>query len=331
MKTLSIFLFFALSSFRLFAANGKITGKVTDASSGDELFNVNVLIVGTTRGAITDASGKFTIENVQPGKYTLRATLIGYDATETKPFEVKDGATVTMNIKVQPSSVQLKDVEILGEGKVANVQATSSTKTISSKSIEQIPNVKSVQDVMAIQPGVVKMGNNVFLRGGRANEVQYIVDGISVNDVLGGAGGTTAQANDQISQFNAGVGNSISASGLSVSANAIQSLSVTTSGFDAEFGNAQSGVINIITKSGSESYTGSLQYRNDNFHNSTSFNEKYYSFSFGGPEPISSKIFPNEGKIPFFAHRAHVCPILRNFMDSIFDSKTNHLFLSNLM
>ncbi|MBS4029531.1 MAG: TonB-dependent receptor [Ignavibacteriales bacterium] len=296
-----LFLFFIHTS--LFSA-GKITGKITDASTGDALFNVNVLVVGSTRGAITDVQGKYMIEGVPTGKQTLRATIIGYE-TETKSVEVKDDETITVNLKMSSSSVQLKDFEILGEGKVANVQATSSTKIVSARSIEQIPNVKSVQDVMAIQPGVVKMGNNVFLRGGRANEVQYVVDGISVNDNVGSAGGTTSQANEQIAQFNAGVGNSISASGINISANAIQTLSVTTSGFDAEFGNAQSGVISIITKSGSERYTGSFQYRTDKMFDQTSFNEKYYSLSFGGPEPIFSQLLPlsginPEGNLTFF-------------------------------
>ncbi|MBM4166024.1 MAG: TonB-dependent receptor [Ignavibacteria bacterium] len=291
--------FFLIFPATLFAAvTGKISGRITDASTGEALLNANVIIVGTTRGAVTDVSGKFTIEGVPVGKYTLRATLIGYEIAESKSFEVQENETVTMNVKLKPSSVQLKEFEVLGEGKIVNVQATSSTKTLSSRSIEQIPNVKSVQDVMAIQPGVVKMGNNVFLRGGRANEVQYIVDGISVNDAFGSSSGTTSQANEQISQFNAGVANSISASGLNLSANAIQTMSVTTSGFDAEFGNAQSGVISISTKSGSENYTGSVQMRSDRINDETSFNEKYYSLTFGGPEPLFTTILPSVGIEP---------------------------------
>jgi outer membrane receptor protein involved in Fe transport len=299
------FILFFFSSPALFAAGGKIIGKVTDESSGDALFNANVLIVGTSRGAVSDVSGKYVIDNVPAGKYTLRATIIGYEAYESKSVEIKEGGTVTVNMKMKSSSVQIKGVEIMGEGNIVNVRATASTKTLSSKAIEQIPNVKSVQDVMQLQAGAVKLGNNVFLRGGRANEVQYIVDGISVNDVLGGSSGTTQEANEQISQFNSGVGNSISASGLSISTNAIQTLSVTTSGMDAEYGNAQSGVINIVTKSGSENYTGSLQVRNDKLRNATSFNESYYSVSFGGPEPLTSRALPEmgidiPGKLTFF-------------------------------
>ncbi len=282
MNKLKFLFFVILINFQIVFSSGKITGKVVDASTGDALFNVNILVVGTSRGAVSDFDGKFTIDNIAAGKHTLRASLIGYENKEGK-VEVKDAQTVNINFKLTSTSVQIKGVEVMGESKIVNVQATSSTKTMSSKAIEQIPNVKSVQDVMQLQAGAVKMGNNVFLRGGRANEVQYIVDGISVNDVLGGSAGTTSEANSQLQQFNSGVGNSISTSGLNISTNAIQTLSVTTSGMDAEYGNAQSGVITIITKSGSDNFTGSLQIRDDGMNNATSFNEKYYSISFGGP------------------------------------------------
>ena len=75
--------------FQGYSSGGKITGKITDASNGDPLFNANVLLSGTTRGTVTDANGKYTIDNIAPGKYKLRVTLISYETFETQQIEVK--------------------------------------------------------------------------------------------------------------------------------------------------------------------------------------------------------------------------------------------------
>ncbi|MBI4810129.1 MAG: TonB-dependent receptor, partial [Ignavibacteriales bacterium] len=157
----------------------------------------------------------------------------------------------------------------------------------------------SVEDVLKLQAGVVKQGNNLFLRGGRANEVQYLVDGIPTNSIVGNSGEllATNSANAQLAQLYAGVQSGViggGASGLAVSANAIQSVSVQTSGFDADYGNAQSGIINIVTKSGSERYTGSIQGRTDRLFGDNQ-NEAYSSFSFGGPEPFTKYVIPGFG------------------------------------
>jgi outer membrane receptor protein involved in Fe transport len=154
-----------------------------------------------------------------------------------------------------------------------------------------------VEDVLKLQAGVVKQGNNLFLRGGRANEVQYLVDGIQTNSILGGSSTTTTGTNEELQKYYQGVSSGTvggGSGGLAVSANAIQSVSVQTSGFDADLGNAQSGVVNIVTKSGSDHYFSSVQYRTDRIAH-TNQNEFYTSFSLGGPEPLTKYLLPNMG------------------------------------
>ncbi|MDI6765989.1 MAG: TonB-dependent receptor [Bacteroidota bacterium] len=304
MLRLSFFIFLIIIiSFNLFAGNtGKIVGKITDAISGEAVIGVNVLVVGTTRGAITDMDGKYTIIGVPIGGYTVRASQVGYATVEVSDVKVGADETTPLNFKLTSSEVQLTGVTITADQQLVNTLTTSSTQTVSEKAIQSIPNVKSVEDVLRLQAGVVKQGNNLFLRGGRANEVQYLVDGIPTNNIIGNSGDllATTSANAQLAQLYAGVQSGVvggGASGLAVSANAIQSVSVQTSGFDADYGNAQSGIINIVTKSGSDRYTGSIQYRTDRFV-SDNQNEAYTSFSVGGPEPITKYLLPTFGFKP---------------------------------
>jgi outer membrane receptor protein involved in Fe transport len=285
---------------QLYAGNtGKIVGKVTDRGTGEPLFGVNILVVGTTRGATTDPDGKFSIIGVPIGSYVVRASAIGYTISEAKGVSIGADETTPLNFQMLSSEVQVEGVTITADQALVNVQATTGTQTVSKEAIESIPNVKNVEDVLKLQAGVVKQGNNLFLRGGRANEVQYLVDGMPTNSIVGNTGDlvTTSQVNSELAALYTGQSTGViggGSSGLAVSANAIQSVSVQTSGFDADYGNAQSGIINITTKSGGDRFTGSAQYRTDKIA-STNQNEWYTSFSFGGPEPISKYVLPGLG------------------------------------
>jgi len=302
--SLFLYLLLTLISTVLYGGNtGKIVGKVTDAVSGEPIVGVNVLVVGTTRGATTDIDGKYTIIGIPIGTYTVRASQVGYAPYEVNNVKIGADETTSLNFKLTSTEVQLQGVVVTADQTLVNSLTTSSTQTVSEKSIQSIPNVKSVEDVLKLQAGVVKQGNNLFLRGGRANEVQYLVDGVPTNSIVGNSGEllATNSANAQLAQLYAGVQSGViggGASGLAVSANAIQSVSVQTSGFDADYGNAQSGVINIVTKSGTERYSGSIQGRTDRIF-SDNQNEAYSSFSFGGPEPLTKYVMPGLGvKIP---------------------------------
>lgn len=289
-----------LASGSLFAGNtGKIVGKVTDKTTGEILFGVNILVVGTTRGATTDLDGKYTIIGIPIGAYSLRASQIGYSPVEVSDVRVGADETTSQNFQLSAGEVEVKGVTITADAQMVNSQVTTGTQTVNQEAIASIPNVKSVEDVLKLQAGVVKQGNNLFLRGGRANEVQYLVDGIPTNSIVGNTGDlvSTGGANQELANLYAGVSTGAiggGSSGLAVSANSIASVSVQTSGFDADYGNAQSGIVNIVTKSGSDKYTGSVQFRTDRV-GSTNQNESYSAFSFGGPEPLTKYILPQLG------------------------------------
>jgi outer membrane receptor protein involved in Fe transport len=295
----------AVLSTALAGTTGNLTGKVTDVSSGELLTGVNIVVIGSGRGGVSNTKGEYGITGITPGKYTIRVSSIGYKTVEQKNVEIEADASTVLNFKLASTDIQLEGVTAFGERPIVDNKKFSGDQTFSREKIEQLPNLKGVEDVLSLQAGVVKFGNQLFLRGGRANETQILIDGVPVNNV-GGAGAATGtlSTNEQLQQLYAGTGTT-SGGSLSISASAIQSVSVSSSGFDAEYGNAQSGVVNITSKTGGERYSGSAQYRTDGLVGND-FGERYYSFYFGGPEPITSHLLPTlgvsvPGKLSFFA------------------------------
>lgn len=283
------------------ATTGNIKGKVTDVSTGESLPGVNILVVGSGRGGVTNDKGEYLIVGVTPGVYTLRASILGYQPLEVEKVAVDADKTVVYDFKLAGTDIEIEGVTVIGEPPLVDVTKTAGDQTFNRDKIEQLPNVKGVADVLTLQAGVVKFGDQLFVRGGRANQTQILVDGVPVNDVSGvsGAAGTST-ANEQLAQLYAGT----ASSGLGVSANAIQSVTISSGGLDAEYGNAQSGVVNILTKGGSDTYNGSVQYRTDAV-SPYDFNSRYYSGDISGPEPITSSLLPAlgvevPGKVRFF-------------------------------
>ncbi|MBM2845853.1 MAG: Outer rane receptor protein, mostly Fe transport [Bacteroidetes bacterium] len=282
---------------------GNIKGKVTDLTTGESLLMVNVLVVGSGRGAVTNDKGEYSITGVTPGVYALRASLLGYRTIEAKKVTINADETTVLDFKLASTLIEKEGVTVEGQPPMVDVKKTAGDQTFNKDKIEQLPNLKGVEDVLGLQAGVVKFGNQLFLRGGRANETSILIDGVVVNDVSGSSGPAgTSTANEQLQQLYSG--NATGGGALSVAANAIQSVSVSSSGLDAEYGNAQSGVVNITTKSGSEIFSGTAQYRTDAI-GSSGFGERYYAANIGGPEPITSYLLPSlgvefPGKMSFF-------------------------------
>lgn len=284
---------------------GALAGKVTDVSTGEPLPGVNIVVVGSGRGGVTNTKGEFSITGITEGSYVLRASLIGYKAMETQKVQIDADQTTVFNFRLASTDIEVEGVTAFGERPIVDVRKLSGDQTFSKDKIEQLPNLKGVEDVLTLQAGVVKFGNQLFLRGGRANETQILIDGVPVSNVGGGGSATgTSSANEQLQQLYSGTGTA-GGGALSVAANAIQSVSVSSSGLDAEYGNAQSGVVNITTKAGGEKYTASGQFRTDGISAGGGQNERYYSANLGGPEPITSYLLPSmgvevPGKLSFF-------------------------------
>ncbi|MDH4070831.1 MAG: TonB-dependent receptor [Ignavibacteria bacterium] len=294
-----------LAGSEAFAAGGHLKGKITDLTTGESLPLANILIVGSGRGGVTDDQGEYFVKDVSPGTYDLRVSLLGYQTIQSKSVEIIVGETAVLNFKLASTDIEMEGVTVVGKAPLVDVTKSAGDQTFTRDKIEQIPNVKTVEDVLGLQAGITKFGGQLFLRGGRANETQILIDGVPVNDVSGNIGAAgTSSANEQLAELYSGNSTSGVGGALGVAANAISSVTVSSSGLDPEFGNAQSGVVSIQTKSGGDRYSGSVNYRTDAITSQT-FDERYYAADIGGPEPITSYLLPSlgldiPGNISFF-------------------------------
>ncbi|MFH2034899.1 MAG: TonB-dependent receptor [Candidatus Zixiibacteriota bacterium] len=263
-------------------STGKIKGVVIDKATKEPIPGASVSLVGTTQGAMTDPDGKFLIMLVPPGSYTLKISSVSYSTAEVDNLEVKVDYTTEQNISMEKSVTELdKVIKVVANKDILDIGTASSKVTMSKETIEAMP-VQNVDQLLKQTAGVVtNTQGEILIRGGRAGEVSYIVDGVAIGDPLGGYGPNNL--------------------GLSLTSGSIQELSIIKDGFDPEYGNALSGVVRITTQTGSTEKTNlALQVVTDDLGdpslNEYSSNYDYVSFTVGGPDPIlSTRLLPALG------------------------------------
>lgn len=235
LKQLTAFLAFLLLPMLALAQSGKITGVVLDAETGEPLIGATVGIKGTTKGAITDLDGKYLMLNVAPGTYVLEARYIGYATVVVQEVIVRTDLTTQQDFELTLESFEGEEVVVTAERRAVIKDITSSEARVSSDEIEKLP-VQEISDVIQLQAGVnVDNGGGIHIRGGRASEVSYVVDGIRVTDDYDGS------------------------NGLRLENESIQELQVISGSFNAEHGQALSGVVNVVTKSGGNTFDASVR------------------------------------------------------------------------
>ncbi|MFA6540670.1 MAG: TonB-dependent receptor [Bacteroidota bacterium] len=252
---------------------GKIFGKITDKKTGDPIIGASVLIEGTKTGASSDFEGDYSIGNVTPGTYTLLISSLGYRSVTIKNVMVKIDLTTTIDLKMEETVIEMGEgVVIEAERPLVQKDLTSSSVTVSSDEMKVMP-VENIQQVINLQAGVV----GGHFRGGRSGEVAYLVDGIPVNNPLNGGAGFTPE--------NA----------------AIREMEVISGTFNAEYGQAMSGIVNIVTMDGASDFHGSAGvYVGDYYTNHTDVFEnldkvnftriKNYQLSLSGPTMLVSSL-----------------------------------------
>ena len=237
---LLITIFFLLFQFSVFAGiTGKIVGKIIDANSHEALIGVNVIIEGSRFGAATDYDGSYVILNVPPGKYTLKAMMIGYTSVFVKDVVVKIDQTTTININMKTEVLDMDEVVIVAERPIVAKDVSASEMHIDAETIEALP-VKTVNQVLVLQAGIEQGREGIIIRGGGVNQTGFSVDGLSLNDERSNVPYT------------------------SISLNSIKEIKIQTGGFNAEYGNIRSGMVNVVTKDGSRTQYNAgvtLQYR----------------------------------------------------------------------
>lgn len=240
------------------AQTGTVTGSVV-GEDGKPLAYANVILVGTTLGAMSLSDGKFTIVGVPAGTYKVRAMMMGYKNSD-KDITVNAGQPVALTFSMKQTIVaQTQVIEVKAERPMVQVTESKVTASVDEQQLQTMP-VDDVLEAVGLKAGIVKTGDDMHVRGGRSNEVQIQIDGVPVSDPLGGG--------------------SVDVGMLGTSGSEIVS-----GGMDAEYGDAQSAVINITTKEGGRAFGGEFRYFTDDFGRAdkTYTNFDRMSLGFGGP------------------------------------------------
>ena len=244
---------------------GKLEGRVRD-QAGAPIANAQVYVVGTAFNALTNPQGYYFINNIPAGSVAVRAAFIGYKSTQVEGVKILAGQTITVDVQLEQTAVEIQEITVVTNAQPLVPRDEVTTKQrVDGQFADNLP-VDRINDVLKLQPGVTADNNGqLSIRGGRNNEAATYVDGVPV------------QAGYRGDRFAGSAGTS-----LSISTNSFEEASVTTGSSSAEFGNAKSGIISIVTKTGTNEYNGSFSVQSDEpfgVNHSTGFNRLEGSFS----------------------------------------------------
>lgn len=255
--------FAARADVALAQATGTISGRVM---AGKEVGGfANVIVVGTRRGAQADDNGNFTITLVPVGQQTVRVLMTGYEAKNLS-VNVNAGANAVGTINLGGAQKVVKEIETVRVTAQRLIDTKSSTtkQTVSGETLKDLP-VENLREAVGLKAGIVNQGGELHVRGGRGGEIKFQVEGIEVANPL--------------------FGNSASIANLSVAG-----AEVLSGGFDAEYGNALSGVVNITTREGGDKFGGDVQWHTDRYGETQKTFNNYdrVTVGLGGPSPIKN-------------------------------------------
>lgn len=256
-----------------YAQYGKISGKIVDRETKEPLVGATVLLEGTTLGASSDINGNYVILNVPAGTYNIKASYVGYHPLTISGVSVLTGLTRDLPIQLASTAVQVGAVEIVAQRPLIEKTATNAVRVVGASEIQNLP-VRGAQAYFTIQPGVVLQNNSVYIRGSRADEVGYQIEGASTKNIIGQRGNSGYNGNY-----------------ITTIPEALQEISVQEGGYSAEFGNANSGIVQQTFKTGGSRWHFTAQGETDNFGNypgkkfadTYSYGYSDYVVTLGGP------------------------------------------------
>ena len=263
---------------------GKIIGQATDAASGEPLIGVNILVEGSVIGAAANIDGFYMILNVPPGTYNLRCSMIGYSDIVQRDVRVLTDLTTTINFSMETATLEGQEVVVFAKEPAVRLDVTSTSFKISSDQIEQL-QVENLSDIVELQAGVV----DGHFRGGRTGEVMYIIDGIPMNDAYSGE-----------NMFD-------------IESDMIQEVDVISGIFNAEYGQAMSGIINIVTKEGQETFSSKVSYYSGDYI--SRHDDSFLYIDDVDPMAITNLQVNINGPIPFFKNKISFSLLGRRFRD----------------
>lgn len=261
---LSYIFFFLIFTIPVLSQSGvgKLSGKVVDANTKEPLIGANVLLMDTQTGAATDINGDYFVLNITPGTYTVRVSYVGYAQRTIENVRIVANLTYDLNIELS-TDFTLEEI-VVEDRKLFEEKATNTVKVIDADQISRLP-VRGVSNIASLQSGVViqegsggQSGNaTINVRGGRGSEVLYIVDGVPQNNLY------NRSSVGQVSNI------------------AIDQISFQVGGYEAKYGQAQAGIVNVTTKSGQPTYTILADVLTSSFTDDYGYN--IYSGTLSGP------------------------------------------------
>ncbi|MBN2413069.1 TonB-dependent receptor [candidate division KSB1 bacterium] len=227
----------SIHSFCIAGTTGKITGKVVTVDTKEPLPGANVMIEGTTMGAATDIDGDFFIINIPPGNYQVRASMMGYTSLLKTGVRVSSNHTTTVNFQLEETVLEVGEAIVIeAERPLVEVDETSTRHYVEAKEIASRP-ARQLSEILTTLPGIDESGGELVVRRGSLDQVSFLIDGIRARNPL------------DFQPYQ------------NINLTAIQELEVITGGFNAEYGEAQSGVFNIVTKEGGDNFEGYAELR----------------------------------------------------------------------
>ncbi|MCK4408549.1 MAG: TonB-dependent receptor [Candidatus Eisenbacteria sp.] len=240
---------------------GRITGRVLHGETGDPLSYADVMLLGTGLGSATNAQGEYFINFVPAGAHTIQASFIGFDNRRLEVL-VEADRTTEINFRMRVKPLEMDDELVVYADREPLVQPdrTGSAHEQNRDELDVLPII-SVAEAISDQGGVVTENGEIHVRGGRSTEVKWFIDDIAITDPASGL------------------------MSLEVGMSALTGYELLSGGFDAEYGNVQSGVINLQTKEGGTKFSGELLYMTDDYGapERTYDNFDMLAFGLGGP------------------------------------------------
>ncbi|NIA28820.1 MAG: TonB-dependent receptor [Actinobacteria bacterium] len=231
---LTCIVLFLFQGETLAGITGKIAGTVKDANTGEALPGVNVVILSTSMGAATDLDGNYFIINIPPGTYSVKASMMGYEDVTKTEVMVNADHTTTIGFDLKVSTIVGQEVTIVAQKEIVPMDVSASRIVAEAQEIARVPVVTDIAQYINLQAGI----EGDIIRGGGLDQTQFMMDGLMVVD---------NRANKPL---------------MMVNLSAVKELNIIKGGFNAEYGNVRSGLINVITKEGSPTeYNGSIDFR----------------------------------------------------------------------
>ncbi|MCA9729780.1 MAG: TonB-dependent receptor, partial [Candidatus Eisenbacteria bacterium] len=260
---------------------GMIVGRIFDSKTGKPLPFTNISVVGTALGTIARDDGTFVLPNVPVGVYELQASFMGYTTTKVE-VEVREKRTTETEIRLQDTTVgSVDEVIVTAERPLVDVEAGATVRSVNAEEIKNLIIQPTLDSVVEQQAGVTRDRDQIHIRGGRADETLYVIEGTQMRDLLSGE----------------------SQGGSAVGAKAVAEVNVITGGFDAKYGQALSGIVEAKLKEGSEEYHGFAGYTTDALTDDWDVDQA--DFQIGGPLPLVSNALhaiggEKSGQVTFF-------------------------------